>query len=35
MQTIGIDMAKDTFYAAFDDHTVMKFENTQQALRNL
>jgi len=28
MQTIGIDMAKDTFHAAFDDHNVMKFENT-------
>jgi hypothetical protein len=28
MQTIGIDMAKDTFYAAFDDRKVLKFENT-------
>jgi transposase len=28
MQTIGIDMAKDTFHAAFDDRTVTKFENT-------
>src|SRR5713226_3033959 len=28
MQTIGIDMAKDTFHAAFDDHKVLKFENT-------
>jgi len=28
MQSIGIDMAKDTFHAAFDDRTVMKFENT-------
>ncbi len=28
MQTIGIDMAKDTFHAAFDDRKVLKFENT-------
>src|SRR6266852_5375294 len=28
MHAIGIDMAKDTFHAAFDDRTVMKFENT-------
>lgn len=28
MQTIGIDMAKDTFHAAFDDRNVMKFANT-------
>ncbi len=28
MQSIGIDMAKETFHAAFDDRTVMKFENT-------
>jgi hypothetical protein len=28
MQSIGIDMAKDTFYAAFDERTVMKFANT-------
>ncbi len=28
MQTIGIDMAKDTFHAAFDDREVLKFANT-------
>src|SRR5713226_7412180 len=28
MQSIGIDMAKETFHAAFDDRTVIKFENT-------
>lgn len=28
MQTIGIDMAKDTFHAAFNDCAVMKFANT-------
>ena len=28
MQSIGIDMAKDTFHAAFDDRKVLKFENT-------
>lgn len=28
MQAIGIDMSKDTFHAALDDHTVVKFANT-------
>src|SRR5216684_2383392 len=28
MHAIGIDMAKDTFYAAFDERDVMKFANT-------
>src|SRR6202795_551265 len=28
MQSIGIDMAKDTFHAACDDRKVLKFENT-------
>lgn len=32
MQAIGIDMAKDTFHAAFDDHTVMKFANTEAGI---
>jgi transposase len=32
MHAIGIDMAKDTFHAAFDDRTVMKFENTEAGI---
>jgi transposase len=32
MQSIGIDMAKDTFHAAFSDHEVLKFENTPAAI---
>jgi len=32
MQTIGIDMAKDTFHAAFDDREVLKFANTKAGI---
>jgi transposase len=32
MQTIGIDMSKDTFHAAFDDRTVTKFANTEAGI---
>lgn len=33
MQYIGIDMSKDTFHAAFDDHTVSIFENSLSGIK--
>jgi transposase len=33
MNTIGIDMSKDTFHAAFDESTVVIFENTKDGIR--
>ena len=32
MHAIGIDMSKDTFHAAFDDRTVIKFANTEAGI---
>lgn len=32
MHTIGIDMSKDTFHAAFDDATVRQFANTEEGI---
>ena len=32
MHAIGIDMSKDTFYAAFDEREVRKFENTEDGI---
>ncbi len=32
MEAIGIDMAKDTFHAAFDDRKVMKFNNNNAGI---
>lgn len=33
MQYIGIDMSKDSFHAAFDDHTVLVFENNPSGIK--
>lgn len=33
MQYVGIDMSKDTFHAAFDDTTVLIFDNTRNGIK--
>jgi len=35
MHTIGIDIGKETFHAAFDDQTVAVFDNTRSGVRQL